>query len=258
MAAELPDDFFLPRDGPVTTRDESPTTETYRPRWITPPIEQQLRMEGVSQEDVPRYVPPFEHLRFETFTSCYYEKPDAPAIVMPDGCAWYHLIEVCALQTKVYWVQPAKDVLVDHYAGEPKKSEAWVRVCPGAMVTKEGPGAQHPDVSLVPVQCSGSAYAYTAESGNVMGREYVWVLQEPLVFLDKCVVEATYILNVRDTTTTGPVASTKLGPLSPVVPQQKAVARFNVCTANQAELAQPETPLKEERQSLVQPAPQQE
>lgn len=254
MPVELPADFFQPRDGPRTKRDESPTDDTYRPRWITPEITRQLRNDDIPEDEVTRRVPPHQHLRFESFTRCYYEKPRFAALLLPDGCAWFHLIEVCALQTEVYWVQPHRDLLVDHYAGEPSRHDIWVRVCPDNTITFETPNsAQHPDISMVPVECIGSAYAHSTVGGDVVGREYVWVLRPPLELLDECHVVATFVLHFRDTMTTGPVATTSKSKLVLVKPDQTAQATFYICLEQKSELRQPEAPLKEQRSE--QPGP---
>lgn len=248
MPVELPSDFFKPRDGPTTSRDESPTAEIYRPRWITREVANALRHDQVPEDEIPRRVPPHQHLRFDSFTSCYYEKPKSARLVLSDGCAWFHLIEVCALQTKVYWVQAGKDVLVDHYAGEPSRHDVWVRACPDNTITFETPNsARHPDTSMVPIECVGSAYAHSAAGGNVVGREYVWVLRPPLVLVDECHAVATYVLHFRDTVTAGPAAATSKSELKLAEPEQTAVAIFYICSEQNHELQQPQVPLKEEQ-----------
>ena len=248
MPVELPDDFFKPRDGPTTSRDESPTTEIYRPRWITRQVADALRHEEVTEDEVPRSVPPYQHLRFDSFRSCYYEKPKSADLVLPDGCAWFHLKEACALETKVYWVKADKDVLVDHYAGAPSRRDVWILGCPDNTQTLETPNsAQHPDTSMVPVECAGSAYAHSAADGNVVGREYVWVLRPPFVLIDDCHVGATYVLHFRDTLTTGAEATTSKSELRPVQPEQTAAATFYICSDQKPELEHPQAPLKEQR-----------
>jgi len=237
---ELPQSFFQPRDGPATTRDEY-TTETYFPRSVTPEVKKLIRHGGLGDEVISS-VPPGELLQFVTFTRCEYQVPkDQGRQNLANGCVWFEVEEVCSLRTEVYWVQGDTRQLLDVYSAPLSRNVLWVLACPDGSITKEGAGT--PQHAKIPTEIEGSKYAYTAPSGNVEGKEYSWRLKPPVVFQDECIAVATYVLYVRDVVVTGPVATTVYSAWVSLIPEQAAMATFNVCTAPAGEVTAPQAPL---------------